>query len=507
MKRPVFLLALLTCGASMLQAAQLYDITLSSAEKFTQCQIKYRGTSITKFTGKNKKGDEVTMEVKTSSILLMKEAKPAPAAEPEEPATAEAAVPSSQDKAAGGEEEAPSDTPPAASEEDSADTPETAIPGDDSGDKAKDAALRLREKLSQVESSYATLAKPSRAIISRMKNGKNRIESNLKNLDKNAIEVANLQEQYNKANKADFTFEIVPVDQRNKYAQDGEAAYKAMLIDVQEKKRSRKIAGLDKFEILRDRYQGIPQYKEAYAWYIRTLKDLEKKYTGLIAKEDKKRKNMLPAKKAAMEESDREEYDKLAAQLEAQGEDIAKVWYTPTPRNRQMLASSLNKVNDVLRRTANAQLDEAVGTVPSLIEQFWASMDQARMLMIKGDLDGAEETLRRDPSFNLLNRLRTQLLPEEFKTPLREQRRELDQEIKRRTRERKELQRKLERQLASLERIANTTEAQIDDLAMAIEQEKDLEAANETTEIDNEQPQAEGNGDKEPKEGGQPAEA
>lgn len=83
MKRPFFFLALLVGSASWLHATQLYDITLSTAEKFTQCQIKYRGTAMTKFTGKNKKGEEVSMEVKTSSILLMKEVKPAKVAEPE----------------------------------------------------------------------------------------------------------------------------------------------------------------------------------------------------------------------------------------------------------------------------------------------------------------------------------------------------------------------------------------------------------------------------------------
>lgn len=499
MKRPFFFLALLVGSASWLHATQLYDITLSTAEKFTQCQIKYRGTAMTKFTGKNKKGEEVSMEVKTSSILLMKEVKPAKVAEPEptadEPGTTSAAeakdspdAATEESASAGAETES---TDEAASGEAE---PETAIPQNDTGDKAKDAAVRLRDKMAKVESAYASLSKPTRAIISRMKNGKSRIENSLQNIDKNAIEVANLQEQYNRENTADFTFEIVPADQRDKYVQDGQAAYKAMLIDVQEKKRSRKIAGLDKFEILRDRYQGIPEYKDAYSWYIRTLKDLEKKYTGLIAKEDKKRKNLQPAKKAAMEESDQAEYEKFIAQMEAQGEDITKVWYTPSPRNRQMLATCLNKVNDVLRRSANVQLDPAVGTVPSLLEQFWASMDKARQLMIAGDLDGAEETLRRDPAFNLLNKLRTQLLPEEFKAPLREQRRELDQEIKKRTRDRKELQRKLERQLANLERLANSTEAQIDDLMMAVEQERDLEAANETTEIDNEQPKEDDGG-------------
>lgn len=504
MKRPIFLFSLLACGASMLQAAQLYDITLSNAEKYTQCQIRYKGSTMTKFTGKNKKGVAVTMEVKTSNILFMKESaapKPEPSEE-EESATEQPTGPTEQTAKQEPASDAPADAPIDAKEEpapaENAEGQEAAEPenasqeNNEAGDKAKDVSTRLRDKLAKIESDFATLSKPGRSITSRMKNAKSRIEANLAKLDKIAVEAANLQEQYNQTNTADYVFTEVPADQRDKYVQDGQAAYRAMVIDVKEKRRDRKIAGLDKFEIMRDRYQGLPEYKEAYAWYVRTLKDLEKKYTDLIAREDKRRKNLQPAKKAAMEESDREEYEKLADQLSGKGEDINQTWISPAARNRYMLNASLTKVKDALRRNENMPKDEAIGTVPSLLEQYWAAMDTARRLMIAGDLDGAEEALEHDKSFNLILRLKNQLLPEEFKKPLRAQHQDLEQEIKKRARSRRDLQRRLEQQLSNLERTANTTEAQINDLQEAVDREKDLEAANEAMEIEKEQPAPQG---------------
>ena len=61
----------------MLQAApQLYDITLSNAERYTQCKITYETDSVIKFRGTDKSGKVVTKEVKASSVLVRKEVKP-----------------------------------------------------------------------------------------------------------------------------------------------------------------------------------------------------------------------------------------------------------------------------------------------------------------------------------------------------------------------------------------------------------------------------------------------
>lgn len=163
---------------------------------------------------------------------------------------------------------------------------------------------------------------------------------------------------------------------------------------------------------------------------MNTLKALEKRFSDLIAKEEARRKKLQPDKRKAMADSDEEEFKKLEEYFKEDDEDIANVWYSPKVRNLHMLKSTLNKVRDALRRNANAPRNDAIGTVPSLLDQYWAAMDQARKLMIAGDLDGAQNTLDQDKSFNLIIRLNDHLLPQEFKTPLNRQRQHLDQEIK-----------------------------------------------------------------------------
>ena len=156
MKRPLFFLALAVCASSLLQGAQLYDITLSNAQKYSQCTVHYAGSTMTKFTGKDRSGATVTKEVKTASILLKKPVAPdVPSAkdEPEKPAASD--TPTTTDAPAAETAEAPAgDAAPAA--DSAAATPAPAATEEPVMDayatenaertaKAKDATLRLRE--------------------------------------------------------------------------------------------------------------------------------------------------------------------------------------------------------------------------------------------------------------------------------------------------------------------------------------------------------------------------
>ena len=493
MKRPLFSLALAVCATSLLQGAQLYDITLSNAQKYSQCTILYGGSTMTKFTGKDRSGATVTKEVKTSSILFKKpvaadvapEPEPAeapaaePAATPATPATDTPPTDGAATPAAEGNTETPAPAAEAAAE------PVMDAYATESAErsaKAKDATLRLREKMAKVDSEFNSLTKPTGGLKASFKSGKTRVEGGLERMDKLALDVANLQEQYIN-NSADYVFTKVTPDQRTAYVQNGQAAHQAMLVDMKQRKGSRKIGGLDKFELMRDRYQGMPEYKQAYEWYVKTLNDLEKKWSKMYDKEEKKRKNLQPAKKEAMREADENEYEKLTAQLEKEGEDIARVWYNPNSRNLQMLRNCLNKVKDAKRRSDGMKLSEQVGTVPSLIEQYWGAMDQARRLMVSGDFDGAEQMLDNDPAYKTLNSMNRQLLPEEFRKPLVEQRRDMEQEIRKRSRAHNQIKSQLERKIAELERTTNAADSQLNALLEQIEREKELDAGENTIDL------------------------
>ncbi len=462
--------------------AKVYNITLTNADTYTQCQIKYKGSS-TKFVGKNKKGEVKTLVVPSSQILTMKEVaeeKPAPAAEAPKPApAAPEAVPAAEGPKAEGDTPAASEEKKeegAAAEEQPAPAPAEGEQQAQDDGQAQNASLRLREKLTGVDNAYAELRAPSKALSRRVSVTRERIVNSLDKLDKQALTVAELQGQFNQAGHGEFTFDIVSTEQRSQYQRDGEAAYQAMVIDMNEKQGARKVGGLDKFEIMRSRYQGIPEYKQAYEKYIRTLKALDKKWTKMLATEEKRRKSAQAAKKAAMADDDEKELEALRASFEREGEDIAAVWYNPRPRNIAMLKSACNKVAGALRHNESTKLDDAVGTIPSLLNQFWEAMDNARRHMVAGELDQAEDVLKKDGSYDVLRRMRADIFPSDYREPIMEQRKKLEDEIRDRKRDSRNIKTKLEHEASALERAAGSAEAQMNALLEEIQRERDLDA-------------------------------
>ena len=94
---------------------------------------------------------------------------------------------------------------------------ETIQPEQRKGDeKAQDATLRLREKLAVMEAEMAKITKPTRSLISQTNNVRNRITRQLDDMDRRALEIAKLQDEFNKAGAADFTFDKVSVDERDR---------------------------------------------------------------------------------------------------------------------------------------------------------------------------------------------------------------------------------------------------------------------------------------------------
>jgi len=351
------------------------------------------------------------------------------------------------------------------------------IQNDKQNAKAVDATLRLREKLASVDTELATISKPSRSLVQRCKSRKNYINDRLEHLDKVAMEVAALQERFNSTNNKEFDFTIVRGDDRDKYVRDGKAAYNAMVIDMKEKKSSRKIGGLDKFEIMRERYQGMPEFIEANEWYNRTIDSLEKKWTKMQANEKTRRAKMASTKKEKMNEDDERDFEKLEKQLKNSGENIAKVWYVPSARNLRMLTNCLNKVHDVQRRREYGDTkNENIGCVPTLLTEFWAMMDNARALLLRGDLPGAQKVIDDDPTFDRIVRLNRNIMPNEYKEPIKDQRMALIQEIKRRASDNSRTQRQLENKIAELERTSSNVEARLDALLEDIERERALDA-------------------------------
>lgn len=486
MKKSTLFLTLFGLGATLAQAAQVYTITLTSGERFTDCTVSYKGSDMTRFTGTDKNGKKVTKSVAHNTIINMREViRETPQAEEATPAPQASAPQPEQPKAEEATAEAAPDSQAAANGEQEAKEPvvDGNIAQREGEDKAQNASVRLREKLARIDTEMGKISKPSRSLISHTTSVKNRITKQLADLDKRSLEVTDLQDKFNKAGAADFTFDKVSVEERDRYVRDGEAAYLAMKNDMKEKKGRRKVGGLDKFEIMRNRYQGIPEYKQAYEWYIKTLYALQKKWTRMHDKETAARKRLTGDKRKAMDKVDQRQYDELASKLRADGDDIATVWFVPQPRNLKMLSICVTKVKDAIRRNEGQSLDKAVGTVPSLLSQYWEEMDKIRMSMVTGDLEGAEEKIKDIGSFKILMGLKQDLLPHEYRDPIRDQHNETQKEITRRLRDYKQLKSSLERNTAVLDRIISNAEAQIDSALAAIQKEQDADVGENTMEV------------------------
>ncbi len=509
MKHLPLILAALALSSPVLQA-KVFDITLTNADTYTQCDIKYRG-SRTKFIGTDKNGKVQTVEIASSRILNIREVEPevkeepkpapAPAEEPraEEKPAADTPAPAEAEAEKPADAAAPAETKPADEPKAEEKPAEEASPGSPTDGQAQNASLRLREKLAEIDREYAGLRAPSKSLSRRMSYTRDRIVSSLDKLDEQALKVAKLQDEFNKAGCGDFVFEYGSEEQRSQYVRDGEAAYKAMVIDMKEKPGARKVGGLDKFEIMRERYQGIPEYKEAYAWYIKTLKALDIKWNKMLDKEEKQRKRLQPAKKSAMNEADAEELEKLAAEFEKDGENISNVWFNPRKRNMQMLKLACNKVKDALRRNQNVQLDEAVGTVPSLLGELWAAMDESRRLLIEGQLDQAEDTLKKAQSYDKLRAMRVDIFPRDYREPVMAQYKKLEDEIRTRKRNVRNTMTKMEREASQLERSTGSAEAQINALMEEIMREKNLDAGTNTVDMEQSMNEPEEEAAEEPK--------
>lgn len=203
---------------------------------------------------------------------------------------------------------------------------------------------------------------------------------------------------------------------------------------------------------------------------------------------EKKKRSKLPDQRAeAMNASDNEEFEKMEAYFKRNGEEVAKVWYTPNARNMKMLTNCINKVNDNLRRNEYTKLSEEAGCVPELLNRYWATMDEARNQLVCGNLEAAEKLLRDDESLQTISSLRANTMPQEYRKPMLDEHRAIMNEIRKRARELRSLQHSLERSTNQLNRSVSSAEAQINNALDSIEREKAMQTEDQSIEIVNEE--------------------
>jgi hypothetical protein len=156
-----------------------------------------------------------------------------------------------------------------------------------------------------------------------------------------------------------------------------------------------------------------------------------------------------------------------------------------------MLFSCVNKVKDAIRRHEDRELDEEVGIVLSILNQYWESMEEVRQAMISGDLENADKKIRDIAAYQIIVRLKNYLLPTEYREPIANQHKATQHEIQNRLREYRRLKSSLECATASLDRLGANSEAQIDNAITAAQRALDADAGENTMEVVQDKPESE----------------
>ena len=468
MKRTLIAIALSACLATTAAAKQLYNITLSDTSRYTDCSIIIQGSTETKFNGTDKEGFVVTKNVKNDEILVMapvEKAEPAP-----QPKAEEQPKPEEQPK-----EEVKQEQPaPQEQAQPAAEQPQ---------EQAQPAPLEfgaiadsLHKQLDEIDKSIAAIKAPKFSLERRAKRVRDTVDRKLADVEKLAQQVTDARAELDASNVKPYAFEIVTQEQRTQYAVDGKAAYDAMVADMKTGKNSRRVGGLSKFEEMRKKFQGVPEYKQAHAWYISTLKDLRKKWGKLRDNEDNRRRKFVGERREKLDQDDQKEIEKITKMLEDENESYETAWITPSPHNARMLETAFSRVEDALRRNSNEKMDDAVGQVPEMLEKFWAEMDQAKALLDSGKCAEARELLNKSTIFKSLIGLNRDLFPEDYRKPVTDQRRDLENTIRDRERELMRAKRTLDGSTSRLERAVESLERQIEALNPDIERAQEAEA-------------------------------
>lgn len=468
MKRTLITLALTACLGTLASAKQLYNITLSNSEQYTECALTIQSDTDTTFRGKDAAGKLVTKAVSNSEILQLD---PIPA-KPKAEKAKKAEAPKEEPKA----EEKPAETPSAAEEDGDGEEPAAEPEKKTAGDKGyEEIKADLDKMLAEADQRVAAITKPKFSLERRLKRLHELVEKRLPDIEKECQELAEIRKDLAEVVGEPFQFTKVTPDQRDLFVKEGKALYDAMVAEMKNKK-GRKVGGLDKFEELREGYQGLAEYKDAYRLYLETLKDLQKKWTKLRDAEDRKRAKLAGQRREAMDKEDDKEIAKVTKMLKDQNLDYDTTWVNPSPHNAKMLENCVNRVTDVLRRSDNDKKDENTGKVSDMLGKAWDDMDKAKAALDKGDAKKASDILKKSDALKSITRLNRNVFADKYRKPLLEQRQDLETAIRDCERSLQSETRRLTGATTKLERTVENLERQIESMLRDLDRETEAAA-------------------------------
>lgn len=339
-------------------------------------------------------------------------------------------------------------------------------------------AGEVRNKLKKMNEVYAQLKKPTRYATSQHTSATTSAETSLKKIEDAQKAIAEIKAKMEAFATEAYEFATIPAEDRDKFEREGTEMVNKVLKALKGKSENEKLEGIRLFEKLRESYQGISTFKEALAVYKNVTGFFEKKWARYFENLRKERQKNDGNKNDKLQEMENAQLEKLAKKMEDAGGNIDEDLFLPRPSNSRMLEKALSRLKRSMQSSLNKVQEEAED-VPGLFRAFWASMDEMRELMMKGEYERVNEMLNDNESYRALSSVQHYAMPQEYKDTLRKQHDEFRSEVRRRNMESRNLERDLQREERNLEREMQLITTRIDRVIEALEEEKEQELRRE----------------------------
>lgn len=351
----------------------------------------------------------------------------------------------------------------------------------------------LRKKEEAVDRAFAALQKPNRTLTASYTRHVEEVKERMKKLETCRDELKVSKERL-QAGVEEYAFNIVPENERYTYEVEGNELVKNVLGLLNSKSEPVQVEGLQKFEQIRDSYQGIPLFAEAQEAYQKVVGKFEKKWVSQQEALKRERQRLSPSRLEQVNDSEQKAYDKLAQKMAQQQLNIDEDWFLPKSNNSLMLVQAVTRVSRVKSSIQYARTATPVD-IPALLHRFWEEMDETLALMNAAQLDEAYKKLQDSQPYRELM-AQGRKLPENVKEGIRNQAEEMRVEIRKQQTNMRNRERDTARAASAFERERRNLETRIErikgvlDSAKVSEERRAEEAAAREAELKAEQERA-----------------
>lgn len=338
----------------------------------------------------------------------------------------------------------------------------------------------IRAKMKKLEEAFAQLHKPNRFAISQHDKALEEAKNKLKSIEESQKKLDELKVRKENAISADYAFGVMPVENRDKYEREGGEMATKVASALKGKSEAERLTGLAQFEKLRETYQGLPQFKDVRALYLKTVNAFDKKWTGFAErlKKDRQKSANTNGRNDKLLELEERQYEKLARKMEAAGGNIDEDFFLPVPTNARMLEKALARLKRSSQNSLN-KVQENVEDVVTLFKEYWTQMDTARERMLAGEYAEVLTILNESEPSQALCSVSHYVMPQEYKELIRKQNEELRNEVRRRQNELQNIEREEGREKNVIGRELTSITLRLDRAIESLVEEKALEVRRE----------------------------